>query len=576
MEAWDTFLTLPNEPALLEPFGLGGEVGGEDDFGLLESVSVTDVKAHRKARSPIRKKRRVARSKKPKKPRTGYNYFHLHERESMMRGLVAQGFQSDKEALNAEVNRRIALKWKTMGTNEKRVHLMKAEADKVRYEKELAEYTNSSSSSAVREMPSRCLPGTLEGLKALAEKLGIKRARVGWAICCPPSGTKTDIRRAVTNHMKQQPSRQSQLPIMPSLHEVKLAVPVDRAVTGSPTLFGHPLAHPNIPDSKKGTIADCPLVKPLLEPLANDRPAVAAFGRADAAAKADRKGTQNLMSMRALGSRTWLLDLARRHNLLSEKSKPFLKDAMDAIEKELSLTMTRMSKRVLSIVANNTNISPTTNIHKLIKQFNKLQEDFEVSPDLVAMVDAVSVRDISRPQSLVRLTTGTVKGFFILNKPLCDLLISEAKRCAKHCELKFGQISVETLGLQNAMTKLALKAVLPALGLDTTVDYEVDGSVIFDGDKPLSNDFTFTADPADDWDITGSERSLPYHRDDSVITINMCLGDKFTGGSILFENVVEVEHQVCRGIVHPGNMRHKVTPCKGQRFNLILFLNKKD
>jgi len=498
-----------------------------------------------------------------------------------MRDLVAGGFQTDKEALNAEVNRRIAQKWKTMDAGERQVHIDRAEADKIRYEKELAEYHKSSSGSGDRDLPSRCLPGTLDGLKALAEKLGIKRARVGWAICCPPSGTKSDIRRAVLNHVKlEEPSAHTTLPVMPLVSDLKVAMPWSRAST--PTILSRnnndvPTAT-NADGKEEGASVGAPPLKDF-EPAANDGPAVASALKAVAAGAEKTKpdtATPNLMSMRTLNSKTWLLDLARRHNLLSEKSKPFLTNAMEAIEEEMSLTMTRMSKRVLSIVANNANVAAEGhNVHTLLKDFNKRQQDFKVSAELVSMIDAVSMNDISRPQNLVRLTTGTVQGFFMLNKPLCDLLISEAKRCAQHCGLKLGQISVETLGLQGAVTKLALESILPALGLDTSVEYEVDGSVIYDGDKPLFRDFTFTADPADDWNITGSERSLPNHMDDSVITINMCLGDQFTGGSILFENVVEVDHQVCRGIVHPGNMRHRITPCKGQRFNLILFLNKK-
>jgi len=301
-------------------------------------------------------------------------------------------------------------------------------------------------------------------------------------------------------------------------------------------------------------------------------------------------------------SRSWLLELAHKHNLLSDDTKPFLKDAMEAIEKEVSLTMTRMSRQVLQLVSkrhpaaatslglsssSTTTSSSTsskkrkvapaaTTFHTLGLVDGVMERKFSPNPELVRMIDVVSRRDISRPQSLVRLSSGEVKGFFLLNRPLCDLLIKEAKRCAKACRLKLGQISLKRLGLQGAVSRLALECIIPTVGLGSEEEaYDIEGSVIYDGDRPLFDDYRYSCDPADAWSFSGSERSLPTHKDDSVITINMCLGERFTGGSVLFEDVVEVEHQVCRGIVHPGNMRHKITPCRGQRFNLILFLNKK-
>jgi len=272
-------------------------------------------------------------------------------------------------------------------------------------------------------------------------------------------------------------------------------------------------------------------------------------------------------------SREWVLELAARHGLLSENTQPFLNDTIDTIDRKLSLTMTRMSKRVLNIVTRSQRKEDT--VHCLLREFAQKQRDFSVSDRLVSIFDNLSETNITQSKSLIKLPGGSVKEFFLLNQELCSLLISEAKRCAKNCGLKFGQISIEDLGLQPQITRFALRCILPALQIDGS-KYDVDGSVIYDGDKPLFTDFTFTCDPSDDWQFSGSERSLPNHKDDSMITINFCLGQNFEGGSVLFEDIVEIEHQICRGIVHPGAIRHRVLPCRGQRFNLILFLNKKD
>ena len=57
-------------------------------------------------------------------------------------------FSVDKERLNAEVNRRIATQWKILTPEEKHEHIEKAEADKLRYEREMKEYNTQTSSSS--------------------------------------------------------------------------------------------------------------------------------------------------------------------------------------------------------------------------------------------------------------------------------------------------------------------------------------------------------------------------------------------------------------------------------------------
>eukprot|EP00954_Amorphochlora_amoebiformis_P000482 38043-Amorphochlora_amoeboformis.AAC.1 len=448
--------------------------------------SPCDLEVKRNTVESHKKRRKAPKGRKPKKPRTGYNYFHLQERPSLIREL--QETHPDKESLNAEVNRRIAQRWKTLSTDVKQVHVQQSEQDKLRYEKELKDYQDiqriTSSQSSTVNLSSRCLPGTLDDLKALAEKLGVKKPGIGWPICCPPNGSKADIREAISKHREAKqrsltPSVTGRLSPLPRLavHQSFLSLPKSKQ-------------HHN----SKSTIPQPTL--PVIQPKV----------------KTSKVPKELKMTMRNMASKTWLLDLAKKHNLLSETTEPFLKDAMRAIEKEMTLTMTRMSRGILSLVAKSQRPERTA-IHRLITECTKRQETFQINKDLVQMVNDVSMMDITRPQKLVTLVTGAVQGFYILNKPLCDLLISEAKRCSAHCGLKLGQISIENLGLEDAMTRLAIESILPALGLDTSVEYEVEGSVIYDGDKPLSEEFKLTCDPADDWKFAGSERSLPNHKD---------------------------------------------------------------
>eukprot|EP00028_Trichosphaerium_sp_Am-I-7-wt_P010728 CAMPEP_0168533530 /NCGR_PEP_ID=MMETSP0405-20121227/17160_1 /TAXON_ID=498012 /ORGANISM="Trichosphaerium sp, Strain Am-I-7 wt" /LENGTH=327 /DNA_ID=CAMNT_0008559665 /DNA_START=140 /DNA_END=1123 /DNA_ORIENTATION=+ len=69
----------------------------------------------------------------------------------------------------------------------------------------------------------------------------------------------------------------------------------------------------------------------------------------------------------------------------------------------------------------------------------------------------------------------------------------------------------------------------------------------------------------------------PVHVDDSDYTVNLCLGQTFTGGELVFskenESDVIVGHRPCYAIVHPGYRVHSTTSLtSGSRFNFILWL----
>jgi len=80
---------------------------------------------------------------------------------------------------------------------------------------------------------------------------------------------------------------------------------------------------------------------------------------------------------------------------------------------------------------------------------------------------------------------------------------------------------------------------------------------------------------------------LGFHYDESEITINVCLGKTFTGGTLYFCGLLEkpethnedfeFTHQPGLGIVHIGKHRHGANAIKsGERYNLIVwFKNSK-
>ena len=85
----------------------------------------------------------------------------------------------------------------------------------------------------------------------------------------------------------------------------------------------------------------------------------------------------------------------------------------------------------------------------------------------------------------------------------------------------------------------------------------------------------------------GRDRSLGFHVDDSEVTLNLCLGDSFTGSELYFqgrrceqhrqlrhkpEEHIVVEQQVGMAILHAGAHRHGVLPLvSGRRRNLIMW-----
>jgi len=83
------------------------------------------------------------------------------------------------------------------------------------------------------------------------------------------------------------------------------------------------------------------------------------------------------------------------------------------------------------------------------------------------------------------------------------------------------------------------------------------------------------------------ERSLNFHYDESEITVNVCLGKVFNGGTLYFKGIkddentkdenFEFNHVVGRSLMHLGKHTHGAKSISsGERFNLIMwFRNSK-
>jgi len=85
----------------------------------------------------------------------------------------------------------------------------------------------------------------------------------------------------------------------------------------------------------------------------------------------------------------------------------------------------------------------------------------------------------------------------------------------------------------------------------------------------------------------GKDTNLSFHKDDSEVTLNVCLGDRFTGGDLFFggvrcethqqipptsEESIEIAHEIGMCLLHEGRHRHLATDItSGTRNNLILW-----
>lgn len=84
------------------------------------------------------------------------------------------------------------------------------------------------------------------------------------------------------------------------------------------------------------------------------------------------------------------------------------------------------------------------------------------------------------------------------------------------------------------------------------------------------------------------DEDLGFHVDDSEVTLNLCLGEEFSGAELVLlgarcdvhrqtpvvaSEVIEVEHEPGQAVLHAGRQRHRVDPIRrGVRRNLIAWL----
>jgi hypothetical protein len=133
---------------------------------------------------------------------------------------------------------------------------------------------------------------------------------------------------------------------------------------------------------------------------------------------------------------------------------------------------------------------------------------------------------------------------------------------------------LDTFGFQEMLQRLMLEYVAPFAALfyrdvgGDTLDSHHGFVVAYQPEKDLALDF---------------------HVDASDVTLNVCLGKKFSGGELYFRGVrcgvcqqtpplpaeeFQISHLPGRAILHRGRHRHGAHPLRGgERYNLILWCN---
>jgi len=228
---------------------------------------------------------------------------------------------------------------------------------------------------------------------------------------------------------------------------------------------------------------------------------------------------------------------------------------------------------------------------------------FVPDPELLKQASQITHDHVASITTLATRSNGEITSFEFTKNPemkkFCELLISETVRCAKVCDLELGQILIQYLGLQKEIERLANEIILPIVlspesnsesdtktqkSIRSETSYLVDGIIFLESDKPLFGNSVMSLSPEGlGWTTSNSSRDLPDHEDDSDYTISLCLGGEFSKSSLVFPNEqgetekdLIYDHAVGKGIVHPGHVKHRVNPCLGARYNLLLFCKKQE
>lgn len=203
-----------------------------------------------------------------------------------------------------------------------------------------------------------------------------------------------------------------------------------------------------------------------------------------------------------------------------------------------------------------------------------------------ALRDALSSGDDERLRALLLEESSGIFSLDLFTPQYCDALLQEVEHFEAWCAAcgmrvnrpntmnNYGAI-LDDFGMAAAMDAVMKTYVQPLARLAGFNDVVGDGGL-------LESHHAFVVAYS-----MGKDLDLSFHVDSSDVTLNVCLGKEFEGGSLFFRGVrcpmhtntgaspsevVTYEHRRGRAILHRGNHRHGANKIRsGERINLILW-----
>ena len=203
-----------------------------------------------------------------------------------------------------------------------------------------------------------------------------------------------------------------------------------------------------------------------------------------------------------------------------------------------------------------------------------------LGPEALARPLVEALRGAEGPDLLAEEGPG-VWSLPLLTKRGCEALLAEIDRREAASPAgerppnsmhRYGAVLGE-LGLGELLRELRTQLVAP-LAAERFADV---------GGAELDGEYGFLAEYGGE----DGDDELGFHVDDSAVTLNLCLGERFSGSELYFRGlrcdehrqtrptpneVFEFEHEAGTAILHAGRHRHGVHPLlRGRRRNLILW-----
>lgn len=189
------------------------------------------------------------------------------------------------------------------------------------------------------------------------------------------------------------------------------------------------------------------------------------------------------------------------------------------------------------------------------------------------------LRDPAFRSSEVEVLAPGVLRLPLLIPATCALLLEEVERRRASLTARRPPSSMHDHGV-----------MLGALGLDGVVDQlrdrlaaELAAHFPLLGGGDLDHHHSYLVEYGRELD-----EDLGFHVDDSEVTLNLCLGEEFSGAELVLlgarcdlhrqtpiseSEVIEIEHEPGVAVLHAGRQRHRVDPIRrGVRRNLIAWL----